>query len=1073
MHYTKRMRTYFWRWIIILPLWVAACAPIGHTAEQTNDLETATLKAQGEYHPSAVVVPTERLHFDRIGLEDGLSQSSVMAMLQDDQGFMWFGTEDGLNRFDGQHFKTFRPVQGDPTSLSDGWVSSLALDPTGDIWVGTRQGGLNRYNSRTGTFTRYQHDPEEKDSLSNNNVRAIFFDVQGTLWVGTDAGLDLFNAESGTFEHFQLPGGESLPVFSVVSGKDGTFWLGTTEGLWQFDPQQGAILASPVGKDVGTIRGILNYPDGTIWLAASKGLVHFVPTQGDWQWIKSEDGLSYEDVRCLLLDPSGMIWVGTTYGLNLLDPATGKLMQFIHQAKNANSISANFIHSLFLSQDQILWVGMYGGGLSLYDPLANKFEHFSSDPEELNGLSNNLVFSVSPGADGAIWLATYGSGLDRFDPGSATFANYRHDSDDLDSLRSDYLWSVLAARDGSVWVGTNEGLDRLDPVSGKFVHYPHDSQSSGDLPGAAIYNVYEDRQGIIWVGTNNGLAKYDAGSQRFISYLETGDETGLLEGSVTDILQTRDGMIWVATFSGGVSQLDPATGVFKHYISDPRIPGKLTNNSVLALHEDSAGVLWLGTAGGGLNRYNPEDDSFTAFTDRDGLPNNVVYGILEDQEGQLWLSTNLGVARYHPATGTTTNYTTADGLQSNEFNMGAFAEDSDGRMYFGGVNGFNVFKPEEVVANSFVPLLGLVSVTQNGKAVSVETPPEMLKEITLRYPDNSFEFEFAALSYSQVDKNHYAYMLEGVDDEWFFAGSNRGGRYANLPGGIYTLRMKAANADGVWNEEGISLRVTVIPPFWQRWWFYTLCVLALLIGIVGVYRLRVHDMALQKQELERLVGERTKQIEQLFEQTKELAILEERNRLARDLHDSAKQKAFAALAQLGAARSLGNDTAGKGAIHLQEAEVLVSEVIQEITFLIQEIHPAALKEKGLSAVLREYAFEWGNRTGIAVDLSLNGDGRLPLEIEQALYRAIQEALANVARHSNARVVRLSLAIRPEEVNISVVDDGQGFDPSQTPRGMGLRSINERVERLGGQFTLDSAPGDGTRLMITIPIKDPA
>ncbi|MBN1371392.1 MAG: hypothetical protein JW987_05475 [Anaerolineaceae bacterium] len=1067
------MRTHFWRWMIILPLWVAACAPIGNTAERNSDLGTAIPKAQGDYRPSAAVVLTERLHFDRIGLEDGLSQSSVMAMLQDKQGFMWFGTEDGLNRFDGQNFKTFRPVQGDPASLSDGWVCSLGLDPNGDIWVGTRLGGLNRYNSRTGLFTRYQHDPQEKNSLSNNNVHVIFFDAQGTLWVGTDAGLDLFNAESGTFEHFQLPEGESLPVFSVVSEKDGTFWLGTTEGLWQFDPKQGAILASPVGKGVGTVRWILGYPDGSLWLAASKGLVHFLPAQGDWQWITSEDGLSFDDVRSLLLDPSGMIWVGTVYGLNLLDPTTSKFVQFIHQTKNVNSISANFVHSLFLSQDQILWVGTYGGGLSFYDPLANKFEHFSSDPEKLNGLSNNLVFSVSPGADGAIWLATYGSGLDRFDPDSATFTNFRHDSNDLDSLRSDYLWSVLAARDGSVWVGTVEGLDRLDPVSGKFVHYPHDSQRSGDLPGAAIYNVYEDRQGNIWVGTNHGLAKYDSGSQRFIRYLETGDETGLLEGSVTDIVQTRDGMIWVATFSGGVSQLDPATGVFKHYISDPRVSGKLSNNSVLALHEDSAGVLWLGTAGGGLNRYNPEEDSFTAFTDRDGLPNNVVYGILEDQIGQLWLSTNLGIARFHPATGTTTNYTTADGLQSNEFNMGAFAKDLDGRMYFGGVNGLNVFKPEEVVANSFVPLLGLVSVTQNGKAVSVETPPEMLKEITLRYPDNSFEFEFAALSYSQVDKNHYAYMLEGVDGDWFFAGSNRGGRYANLPGGTYILRMKAANADGVWNEEGISLQVTVIPPFWQRWWFYTLCVLALLIGIVGVYRLRVHDMALQKQELERLVGERTKQIEQLFEQTKELAILEERNRLARDLHDSAKQKAFAALAQLGAARSLGNDTAGKGALHLQEAEVLVSEVIQEITFLIQEIHPAALKEKGLSAVLREYAFEWGNRTGIAVDLSLNGDGRLPLEIEQALYRAIQEALANVARHSNARAVQLSLVIQPEEVNISVVDDGQGFDPSQTPRGMGLRSINERVERFGGRFTLESNPGDGTRLVITIPIKDPA
>jgi signal transduction histidine kinase len=499
-------------------------------------------------------------------------------------------------------------------------------------------------------------------------------------------------------------------------------------------------------------------------------------------------------------------------------------------------------------------------------------------------------------------------------------------------------------------------------------------------------------------------------------------------------------------------------------------PDSISNDSVISILEDSRGILWIGTDGGGLNRYDPEAGSFIHYSESDGLPSNVVYGILEDKLGFLWMSTNGGISRFDPRDSTFHNFTVDNGLQANEFNMHAYDQDMDGYLYFGGVNGLTVFHPASVTDSTFIPPVALVSVTRNGVPIQIRGTDGTSPEIEIRWPNNNFEFEFAALSYAEPGRNLYAYQLVNFDPGWNFVDALRVGRYTNLPGGTYTLQVIGSNQDGVWNENGVTLKVIVIPPFWQTTWFLATAVIGTLGLFFTGYWIRVKSIQANTRELERQVHDRTREIERLFEKTKELAVVEERNRLARELHDSAKQKAFAALAQLGTANGIIASDPRAAKEHLDEAEDLVYEVIEELTFLIQEMYPLFLKEKGLATSLRDYIFEWENRTDIRAELKIDGEKRLKLEIEQAIYRIIQESLSNVARHSRATQVKVSLSFQSGYVEAIVADNGCGFDQQDRPVGIGLRSIRERAESLGGTLQLESAPDCGTNLTARIPIR---
>jgi ligand-binding sensor domain-containing protein/signal transduction histidine kinase len=1028
--------------------------------------------------------PGQTFRFEHLGLEDGLSQSTVNVILQDKQGFLWFGTEDGLNRYDGYTFKVFKPNPDDPFSISDRWVNALYEDRTGNLWIGTRLGGLNLYDPQTGSFSHYLHDSSDSTSLSSNNVNALYQDTKGDLWVGTGDGLDLLDPATRTITHVQIEteDGVSLSrvsIRSIFGGSGGDIWFGTTDsGLIRYETTKR--IFKRYGNDgvnrnrlcSSSINAITETSDGDLWLATPNGLARFNPIIEIATCFHSNPAdtntLLSNSVETLYVDRAGYLWVGTDRGLDQYRSDSNTFIHLAHNPAILDSLSVETIYSIYEDRGGVLWVGTYGGGVNKHEQTQDRFAFFRYDPSNPNSLSDNFVFPIYADQEGDIWVGTYGGGLNRFDPSTGVFTRFTSDSLNSKSLSSNYVWSIFTDSTGVLWVGTSKGLSRLDQQTGNFTNFTYNPANAEESGPDAVYAITEGADGVLWLGTRNGVGRFDR--QQGIFFPEEFQSYNAPDslGQVVALRMDSAGALWIGTAENGLFQYDIKRRALKQFRSKPGEAGSLGNDSVFNIYQDTKGTIWVATGGGGLNRYDPITDTFKAYTEEDGLPNNVVYGILGDDLGRLWLSTNYGISRFDPATETFRNYSISDGLGSMEFNMGAFAKAPNGAMYFGSINGLNAFYPDQILDITYLPPVALTSLTYEGKPLQSATTPEAARAIVLQYPQNSFEFEFAALSFTATPHNQYAYMLEGFDENWYFLGNKRNGRYTNLPGGNYTLRLKVANSDGVWNENFLSIPVTVIPPFWVTWWFRALLGLGAVFVILVGSRLRVRQVENRNIELEELVRARTVEIEKLFEQTKELAVVEERNRLALELHDSAKQKAFAALAQLGTVNGMSRSNPAVQK-HLVEAETLVAEVIQELTFLIQEMYPAALMEKGLPATVREYVFEWENRTDVQANVIVEEPRQLNLKVEQAIYRVIQESLANVARHSKAKHVEIELFYQPDRLRVAIMDDGCGFDVNRKLVGLGLRSIRERVQSVGGQVTFESEKGNGTRVSLEVPL----
>ncbi len=1189
------------------------------------------------------------LRFDQISIEQGLSQSSVHAIFQDSRGFLWFGTEDGLNRYDGYTFKIFKPDPDNINSLSDRWVTSIVEDTQGYLWIGTRQGGLNRYDPRTEQFTQFHHDDSNPASLNDDHINTLFLDNIGGLWIGTPSGLDHLQREQDNFVHYVYdpnnPNGLSgQKVMVIYQDRRGRFWIGTTDGgLDVFEPSKGVFTSYQHNADDentlsnNRVTAIVEDDNSVLWVGTQKGLNRINPGNGLVTRFLSGRleplSPSSDNINALYFDHSGNLWVGTNDGLDRLSRDGARFIHYYNDPSFQKSLSNNHVLSILEDRGGVLWFGTYGGGANKYDRGRDKFAYFRNELNNPNSLSGNLIFPILINRYGSAWIGAYGDGLNLINWLSGEVTRYSYDPQDPNSLSSNELLSLTFDHEGMIWIGTTNGLDKFDPSKNVFTHYRSNTNDVGSLSSNFIYTVYQDSQNVLWVGTSAGLDRFNRETGKFTHYLPNPDDPNALSGgNVNVVYEDKNGALWVGTLESGLNRLDRDTGMFTQYHYSVQDRNSVSNDSILSIYQDSKDRLWVGTAGGGLNQYHPDTNTFTYVLEKDGLSNGVVYSILEDADGYLWMSTNYGLSRFDPETKTFRNFDAGDGLQSNEFNMGSYAKSESGLFYFGGTNGMTVFDPLKITDNPVAPQITLTSLSQDGKPLKIDSTAETVQDITLRWPQNSFEFEYAGLSYNQPLKNKYAYMLEGFDNGWNYIGTKRNGRYTNLSGGTYTLLLKASNSDGVWNEVPERITVTVIPPFWQMLWFRILLGFAAIGVVAGGIRWRTKTVQDRNRELERLVHERTGALEkrsqeiqalyqaderilrnvslnqvfqtlvdvavdtlnadrsvvfawdekqtkvvprvshgfskealkvmefakgegmvgevletgkpmiirhvnlndfrpdiraaiiaesihsfvhlpiivdhkvvgvfnisftrpdllgddtirlfsalthrasisianmELFEQTKDLAVMEERNRLARDLHDSAKQKAFAALAQLGTAKGILNGNGNAVSIHLNEAENLVSDVIQELTFLIQEIYPMALQEKGLEAVMREYVFEWENYNDITVQLATRNGRSLPLAVEQAIYRVTQESLANVARHSKAHRVELSLVYNDDSVQLSISDDGQGFDTEKRPQGMGLRSIRERVSSIHGTVQIQSTPEGGTRIIVQVPAK---
>ena len=1219
----------------------------------TNSLDEDEIDTNFSETPTIL---RQQIRFERISLEQGLSQSTIFAIYQDRTGFLWFGTEDGLNKYDGYEFSVYRHDPDDLHSLSDNTILSIFEDTTGVLWIGTYGRGLNRFERNKNEFTRYVNDSSDANSLVNDSINAIIDDASGSLWIGTWGGLDKLDREKEIFIHYnhdpENPNSLSNDVISdLLLSSNGTLWIGTLGGgLNQYDPitdqfknyRYGDSDKNTISSDY--ITSISEDSAGILWIGTGDGgLNRFDPISEEFFSLKSDDGgnrLSQNIIRAVEVDKSGNIWIGTEdYGVDILDPRTGKIQNFSNDQADATSLSQDQVTDLFVDQSGIVWIGTFGGGLNKFDPKSARFAHTRHIPNNQNSLSANIVMSISQDRHGNYWVGSYGGGLDYLDSKGERIIHYKNDPEQQNSLSSNDVWYVYPDREGSIWIGTwGGGLDRLDPVREEFTHYVHDSADPESLSYDYINVIYEDRIGMLWIGTNGGgLERLDRNTGKFTHYLhDPQNPDSISNNQIWKITEDSNGRLWIGTGGGGISILDRESGKFSHFLHDPNDSTSLGDSDVFNIYEDSRGKIWIGTYGNGLDMLDPETGVFVHYRVKDGLPNNVIYGILEDDHGYLWLSTNLGISRFDPSTESFKNFNVSDGLQGNEFNVGAYLKNDRGEFFFGGINGLTSFHPEHIKDITYLPPVVLTSMKQGEEEIFPSNSQEALDDVNLSWSNNNLEFEFVALNYANPEKIQYAYKLDGFDKDWNYIGTSRIGRYTNLPSGTYTLRLKGTNSDGLWNEDGTSVLVKVVPPIWETWWFISIVVLVVITSVIGGYRLRIRSIEARSQELENQVIVRTEEIEsrrqglealyqadevidqhlslenrlqalvdvsieilnadkssifcwdeeqqkftitvargfefetihaivfrkgegligqaagngellivddgfrelsknkvneefdelvlkegirsymflpikfgnetfglfnvnfskpnaigeeeqrlflaltqraalsiqnaQLFSQLRDLAIMDERSRLARDLHDSAKQKAFAALAQLGAATAMIDNHPNAAKNHVSEAEQLVYEVLQELIILIQEMYPVSLREKGLASTVREYVFDWEHQCQIEVELKIENERKLALEIEQALYRVVQESLANIARHSQAKNASLSLIYDTEIVNMVVSDNGVGFEFDQRTTGFGIRSMHERIEMINGELKIESNLGNGTRILVKAPVK---
>ncbi|MCB0275335.1 MAG: hypothetical protein KDI06_11010 [Calditrichaeota bacterium] len=869
--------------------------------------------------------------FVNLSVNEGLSQATVQAVLQDHRGFMWFGTQEGLNRFDGYRFAIYRNDADNPASLSDNRIESLFEDPAGRLWVGTREGGLNLYDPQKESFRRFVHQPDNPASLPANNVLAIFTDHNNVLWVGTTAGLSRAELPAGgqlpenlRFEHFQTrpgdPGSLSHNSVSVIFQDDReALWVGTWGGginLLRPGTDRFERLPSLSGKsnEARTVRAICQDREGFLWIGTLGGLDRYHPGNLEHRHFSATPGdqgsLSHNWVTAIREDQQGNLWIGTLGGgLNFLSRKEAQNPTFaVFQQISGDplSLNSNDVQAIATDSAGSIWVGTRAG-ISRLDRQDRLFHHFQHQPNSDNSLSANQVWAITEDARRNLWIGTLGGGLSQMregkQPGVFDFRNFTRRPGDVSGIGSDAILSLHEDNRGRLWIGTRgNGLDRYDRQTGRFTHFRHDGEKVHSLSHDWVTALWSAPSGdgeTLWIGTwGGGLNRFEPSRNTFRHFLHQPENpNSLSHNGVRVIRGDSRGNLWIGT-EEGLNRFDPKTELFTHYRHQNGQPGGLSNNWVKTVYIDPQGPVWVGT-NNGLNRLDPASGAISQYQIKDGLPSNAVYGIVPDDSGHLWLSTNKGLSRLDPASGTFRNYDLQDGLQSNEFNAGAYARRRNGEILFGGINGLNLFHPDSIRDNPFRPPVVLTSFkrfnsdSSEGIAI-VERGISSRHELILSHTDNIFTLEFAALSYRNPTKNQYAYRLKGFNDRWIYLGTKRDVTFTNLDPGEYLFQVKGSNSDGVWNDNPTELAITVTPPWWRTRVAYVFYGLLLIAGIFGVDRFQ--RRRLLRREWEKAREKELEQARQIEKAYKELDTAHEN--LKKTQMQLVQQEKMASLGQL-------------------------------------------------------------------------------------------------------------------------------------------------------------------------------
>lgn len=809
------------------------------------------------------IPPGSSPRFRHIRIEDGLAQSSVQAIVQDAQGYLWFGTQDGLQRYDGYGFLTFRHDPSDPASLSDNTINALTLGPDGALWIGTSVGGLDRLDPVTQRFTHFANDPKDPASLAADQVTVLYVDRQHRLWVGTAVGLDLFDGRG--FGHHPIPPGhgDAKAIDSLYEDVSGRMWVGSDHGVYVLDGGHltpfvagGSMSADQHGLFTESPIHAIAEVGGSLWIASGRGIA-VLDAKGVLQHFythsKEPDSLPNEHTLALLQGSSGSVWVGTYGGgvSRFEDKATG-FSSYQHDATDAGSLGSDQINVLYEDRSGLIWIGTDDAGVDIYNPRTRAFGYYQHKQGDLNSLASNMVWSIYKDPAGDVWAGT-DHGLTRMDATRRHYRQYHMGQRPATRLDDDQVSVVYGDRQGRLWTGTDYGVYRYDRARDAFQRYDLEP-GPDDGNGNVVSSLYQDSRGRLWAGTNGGLLQVDV-ERRVVRRFnhEAGRTDSLPTDSVTAICETTDGRLWIGT-SDGLASFDGVTDKFQVFHNDPNDPSSLSYDNVQGCYADSKGGLWVGTTVG-LDHLLAGQRSFTRYLGHDGLPNDTIYAILAEPSGALWISTDGGLSRLDPQAGTFRNYLKSDGLQSNEFNGGAAFAAADGELLFGGVGGLNAFYPAHITHDVLPPTVAITRLLLQNSEVPLVAENGRLDPVQVQYQQNMLSFEFTAFDYTEPELNRFSYRLDGFDSEWHESRGRHAATYTNLDPGKYLLRVRGANSDGVWSTEDATLSIEVLPPAWRTGWAYLLYVAAgfvtLMVGLALYKRIIQREQRLTDEQQRR------------------------------------------------------------------------------------------------------------------------------------------------------------------------------------------------------------------------------
>jgi ligand-binding sensor domain-containing protein/signal transduction histidine kinase len=1017
---------------------------------------------QAHFDPHTVRLPVvdgKGLRFTRLSPADGLSHTRVLQIVQDDQGFMWFATANGLNRYDGYKFKVFVHVPQQPNSIGGNLISALFKDRSGMLWVASNR-LLDRLDPTTERFTHYKVEPDD----ATGPIVHISQDRTGMLWLASGTGLHRFDPMTGQIRHYRS-GLSSRNVQWTGEDNSGTFWVGTSDGLDTFDREAGKVtLHIPIAQAAKPAF----YEDraGTFWIynQTGNGLATFDrKTNRVVQYSfypRDPPPGGFTGVFSMLEDRYGNLWIGSpALGLLRLDPQRRCFVRYRHNPDDPNSVAEDHVIALADDREGNIWVGLHAQGPNHFSVDPTPFETFRSG-SGANDLTLDWVNAIYTDRNGTLWIGN-DDGLNRIDRKSGRLERRTAGINTYPMVSS-----IIEDAPGYLWAGFwGHGLIRFDRHAG-FKKFQHADGDPSSLSSNQTFRLFIDHAGTLWVCTSDGLNRFDPRTEKFTVF-KADWNNGLSQSYLSIAEDPTRNVLWLGSVHSGLHRLDLATGQIQMYRSNSANLHALPDDVVPAVYVSGSGVVWAGTQSG-LNKFDPTSGTVTTYDQKNGLAGNVVSCILEDEHRALWVSTNAGLSRFDPGTGRFTNYSAADGLPGNDLTgWGACFKSPNGEMFFGGISGGLAFRPDRLDTTSYVPPVALTEFRLSGVPVEVGGRSPLSKTIsrttrlTLSHGQNNLSLGFSALSYRNPANNRYRYKLEPLDNAWHAVGSDeRLATYALLPAGVFTFRVQAASNRGAWSEPGVRLEIEILPPVWRTVWFEALCGGLILASLWGLYRLRLYQLA--REFHAQLEGR-----------------VDERMRVARELHDTLLQSCQASLIQMQASRDLFSRRPEQAAHNLDDAITMAAGAIVEGRGAIQELRSQPPDQDDLAKVLTIMGQDLARsrqskERPVSFRVEVEGE-RQPLKplLQDEVYRIASELLRNAFQHAEAAQIEAEIRYDPHVLRVHVRDDGKGIAPEILRAGgrnghWGLAGMRERAKRIGARLDFWSEAGAGTEVQLTVP-----